>query len=79
MIGVEDMEIIREYAGNNPLYLSESFRTELMAIHQEDALSKIIQDSRNILFAAIKGMDEILFCGRLIEIVNDYFAGLLAF
>ena len=73
------MEIIREYAGNNPLYLSESFRTELMAIHQEDALSKIIQDSRNILFAAIKGMDEILFCGRLMEVVYGYCAGLVGF
>ncbi|MGN1141331.1 MAG: helix-turn-helix domain-containing protein [Oliverpabstia sp.] len=59
----QNIEIIREYAGNNPLYLSESLRTELLAINQEDALPKIIQDKRNILFAAIKGMDEILFCG----------------
>lgn len=75
----QKLEVIREYIGNNPLFLSESFRNELLKINQEDALPKILQDKRNILFAAIKSKNEAILCGpfciyRLSKVeIHQYF------
>lgn len=75
----QKVEVIREYIGSNPLLLSEAFRRELLEINQEDVMPKILQDKRNILFAAIKSKDETILCGpfcihRLSKVeIHQYF------